>query len=215
MNPHLRNAYTLGVKDARTVFEKAAVDGDVLTSILGGVPVAGPSLAGEASGQTTPFEPKEMAARTSAGAAKGQALGGVGGALLGAGLGAGSAALYNALREKEDPSLWQRITGKEPKGDVDLLGAAGLGAALGGGAGMIGGGAYGAHKGRRSGQEVAAGEQLEELMEDRQEEAERQQRNMRILQALTQAHQMGSYGKDLQLQIPPTLARALQAQSGR
>ena len=200
MNAMLKQAYDLGVLEARAAFEKRAAEGDALTSILGALPLAGAPLAGYASGKTTPWEPKEVAARTGSKAALGQTLGGLGGAALGAGLGGGGVALAKHLGA-----------------DIDMEPgrAAMLGALLGGGLGMAGGGAYGAYKGRQEAKETASGERLEDLMEARQEEVAKQQRNQRILKALMQSHQMGSYGLPLRVRIPPQLAAAIQAQRGQ
>jgi hypothetical protein len=126
---------------------------DVTSAALGGIPVLGPAAAGLASGMSGPRGLRQTTGMaTTGGSAAGQALGGLGGAAVGAGLGAGGAALYNAL--KRDPTLWERITGGGPQ-DVDIGKATGIGAAIGGGLGTIGGGILGAHKGRGYGEERA------------------------------------------------------------
>lgn len=203
MSSQLKYAYDLGVLRAREVFEKQSAE-DILTSALGALPLIGPPLAGYAASRNTPFEPKEVAARTGAKSGLGQALGAVGGGALGAGLGAGGAALYNKLRDK---GLWDSLTGS---GDLNIGRSAGLGAGLGALLGGGAGGAYGAQKGKEEATNVAAGERFEDLMENRQEEIAKQMRNQRILRALTQAYQMGGYGMPLRIHVPPQLAAALQ-----
>ena len=158
MNPHLKKAYEIGSNTAHADFNKIAREpsdiSDVTSAALGGIPLLGPAAAGLASGMTGPAGLRQTTGMaTTGGSAVGQALGGLGGAALGAGLGGGGAALYNELMKRQfDPTLWERITGKEPE-RIDPMQAAQLGALLGGGAGLIGGGAYGAHAGRGYGEE--------------------------------------------------------------
>jgi len=139
-------------KEGSLKFGRAPSDAsDVTSAALGGLPIIGPAAAGLASGMSGPRGLRQTTGMaTTGGSAVGQALGGLGGAAVGAGLGGGGAALYNAL--KRDPTLWERITGGGPQ-DVDVGKATGLGAAIGGGAGVIGGGILGAHKGRGYGEE--------------------------------------------------------------
>lgn len=160
MNQHLQQAYNIGASIAQQTFEKIAREpsdaADVTSAALGGIPLLGPAAAGLASGMTGPVGLRQTTGMaTTGGSAVGQALGGLGGAALGAGLGSGGAALYNLLKKRQfDPTLWERITGKKPE-SVDPAQAAQLGALIGGGAGLLGGGMYGAHAGRGYGEERA------------------------------------------------------------
>lgn len=192
MNKHLHQARNLGALQAQRRFqeiEKVAADaadgnqwgegsraGDILSPILGGLPLVGAPLAGYASGKTTPLSPGGVGAMTTAGSALGQAVGGLGGAGLGAGLGAGGAALANWLK---------------PELQLDPKRAAILGALLGGGAGLIGGGAYGAHKGRQVTEEAAKREVMGDVMEQIQERQQRAAENQAAMQAMREARQMG------------------------
>lgn len=176
MHPHLHKAYSLGSQQALYDFEKNAARerpwgegsraGDILTPIVGGLPLVGAPLAGALSQYTTPLESSEVGAQTAQGSVAGQALGGLGGAALGASLGG----LTGYLAKKYKPE-WE----------LDPERAASVGALLGGGLGMVGGGAYGAHRGRQSAQEEAKIETgadiLDQLKDQHMEALVHQQEN--------------------------------------
>jgi hypothetical protein len=192
MNKYLQQARNLGAHRAQQHFqeiEKAAADaadenqwgegsraGDILSPILGGLPLVGAPLAGYASGKTTPLSPGGVGAMTTAGSALGQAVGGLGGAGLGAGLGAGGAALANWLK---------------PELQLDPKRAAILGALLGGGAGLVGGGMYGAHKGRQATEEAAKQEVMGDVIEQIQQRQRQAAENRAAMAAIREARQMG------------------------
>lgn len=196
---HLRTAYKLGVAHAQALFEKRAAEtkdeefeylpgeegsdaGDVATALTGAIPLIGSPLSGVVSGQTTPISPGGVGAMTSAGSAAGQALGGLGGAALGAGLGG----LGGWLAQKYKPE-WQ----------VNPQQGALLGGLVGGGAGLLGGGAYGAHRAREETEQAAAEAQREEIAEQIVARLQQAQRNRDVLQAISQAHAMGGQGMPL------------------
>lgn len=134
MNPHLKLAYQIGAATAQERFKTAA--GEVLTPALGALPgPTGPLMAGLAGGVTAP-EGRGLsgAGRAAGGSLLGQILGGAGGTALGGAGGYGIARLINALG-----------------GDVDPSRATAIGSGLGGLAGLMGGGAYGAHAAREKG----------------------------------------------------------------
>jgi hypothetical protein len=191
MNRHLQQARNLGIKFAQSHFqeiEKIAVEaaenewgegsraGDILTPILGGLPLVGAPLAGYASGKTTPLSPGGVGAMTTAGSALGQAIGGLGGAGLGAGLGAGGAYLANLIK---------------PELQLDPKRAAMLGALLGGGAGVVGGGMYGAHRGRQTTEEAAKREIMGDVVSQIQQRQRRAAENRAAMAAIRQSRQMG------------------------
>lgn len=134
MHPCLQRAYEIGVHAAHAQFEKVA-KGEVITPLLGSlgaIPGIGGLPAGVAGGLTA-----ERGDRLAAGlgAGLGSQLGGigglVGGGVLGAGAGYGVHRLAKALGSDIDPEKAMLI-----------------GSILGAGTGALGGGAYGAHKGR-------------------------------------------------------------------
>lgn len=191
MHKYLQQARHLGAQEAYLHFqeiEKIAADeannqwgegsslGDVLTPILGGLPLVGAPLAGYASGKTTPISPGGVGAMTTAGTAAGQAIGGLGGAGLGAGLGAGGAYLANLIK---------------PELELDPKRTALLGALIGGGAGLVGGGMYGAHKGRQTTEEAAKREVMGDVIEQIQQRQQRAAENRAAVAAMRQARQMG------------------------
>jgi len=190
MPSHLHRAYSLGAQLAVTTFQKHAAEGeanpnawgegssagDVLTPMLGALPLVGAPLAGLVSGNTTPLSPGGVGAMTTAGSAAGQAAGGVGGAAVGAGLGG----LAGLLAQEYKPE-W----------GLDPARGAGYGAAIGGGLGLLTGGAYGAHKGRQVTEEAAKNEVSEELMDRLRAQENRAAQNEAALQAIMRARTLG------------------------
>lgn len=144
MNRHLQIAHNIGAQLAKEHFHKLAERGDFAVPIAGAMGTIPAALTG---GLTSP-EGQGFAGAAGAGAGSllGQTAGGIGGATLGGLTGYGAARLYNAFQK--DPSLWEKLIGKDPRIDPGL--ATSVGALLGSGIGALGGGALGARYGHRS-----------------------------------------------------------------
>jgi hypothetical protein len=151
--------------------------GDITSTLLGGIPVLGPAAAGLASGYMTPRNNTSVGAMTTAGSAFGQAAGGMGGAAIGAGLGAGGLAL--AKRLGFDPGI--------STGD-----AAAIGGLLGGGLGMIGGGSYGASRGRDATESAAMKSEIRGIVQEQLAQAREQRRAAQQQRAIIDSRRQGA-----------------------